>query len=254
MLKSLSRLVALTTTAAAALTVAPALAESPSQNFTGLYIGGSAGYAWTNVQATDVQQPYSGYFTNYPGDKFSTSTDGGIFGGHVGYQHQFRNWVAGIEFSASGTDLTKIVTSPFYPSTDSVRFQVQDIIAVTGRLGYTRDRTMFYVKGGYAGGNVRFTATTAPGDDVTPGVFDKKAWQNGWTIGAGVDHAIFKDVLVGVDYTYTDLGTATHSGSTTYYGYDSPTYEKYRTKADIHAVTARITFLLTRPSEVVPLK
>ena len=32
-------------------------------------------------------------------------------------------------------------------------------------------------------------------------------WHNGWTVGAGVEHAVTKNVIVGFEYNYIDLGS-----------------------------------------------
>ncbi len=32
-------------------------------------------------------------------------------------------------------------------------------------------------------------------------------WHHGWTAGVGVEHAVTKNVIVGFEYNYTDLGS-----------------------------------------------
>src|SRR5262245_31065763 len=61
-------------------------------NWSGLYVGVNAGYGWAD---TDWRGPATFFGVN----TFSTDPRGGLVGGHIGYQHQWGNIVAGVEAS-----------------------------------------------------------------------------------------------------------------------------------------------------------
>lgn len=75
---------------------------------------------------------------------------------------------------------------------------------VRGRLGYAMDRALLYVAGGVAFGNVEtnylFPVVAAPGYSTT---FSR----TGWTIGGGLEYAIWDNWIGRVEYRYTDLGS-----------------------------------------------
>jgi outer membrane immunogenic protein len=106
--------------------------------------------------------------------------------------------------------------SPFFPVTDRSTAEVNLLTTVTGRLGYAFDRTLLYAKGGYAGGDVESRVTDiltnvggVCGTAVT-GIHchaGDSTWHNGWMVGAGIEHAISRNVTIGLEYNYIDLGS-----------------------------------------------
>ena len=81
------------------------LPPPPVFTWTGIYIGGQVGYAWSsgNFKFFGVD-PISGIAFSASGDP---NPNGVIGGGHVGYQYQINQWVLGIEGSVDGTSLSK---------------------------------------------------------------------------------------------------------------------------------------------------
>jgi outer membrane immunogenic protein len=76
--------------------VAPA--NAPLPNWTGFYVGGNVGGAWSKTDWT--------FFNGGNSEAFSHNASSWIAGGQIGYRHQFGpNWVLGVEASWSGTDL-----------------------------------------------------------------------------------------------------------------------------------------------------
>jgi outer membrane immunogenic protein len=73
---------------------------------------------------------------------------------------------------------------------------------------------LFYATGGLAYGNVTdySRALYAPGPATTyRGSSDK--WHVGWTLGAGIEHAVTNNWTVKAEYLYYDLGRHTVVGS-----------------------------------------
>jgi outer membrane immunogenic protein len=206
-----------------------------SYNWSGLYAGASLGGAWSTSEATDVLEPFGGHFTNGLGDTFHFGSGGVAGGGQLGYQFQFGHWVLGAEVAGTWTDLIDNHDSTYLGS-DRVEMRISPILTATARLGYAWDRWLGYVKGGYAGADVDFRAF----DDVNGvGLLNTNHWVDGYTVGAGLEYALFEGVRIGVDYSYVDLQSYELSTRTNIGG-----SEHFETPAEVHAVTARLNFQL----------
>src|SRR5215210_8401317 len=73
---------------------------APYYNWSGYYIGFNIGGQWSEVERTFPSFPTaSGGFNS--GSPFSTDSNDGIFGTHIGLQYQFGYWVLGIEAAVS---------------------------------------------------------------------------------------------------------------------------------------------------------
>jgi outer membrane immunogenic protein len=85
---------------------------------------------------------------------------------------------------------------------------IKSLASVTGRVGYTWDRFLGYVKGGGAWERDEYSTTL-----ITTGTTFSTASETrtGWTIGVGGEYA-FTDWLTGfVEYDYYDFGTQTNA-------------------------------------------
>lgn len=231
--------------AAALSQIQPSAAQS--YNWAGLYFGAHIGGAWSSSEATDVLAPGGGSFTNALGDSFSFDTSGAAGGGQLGYQFQFGRWVLGAEVAGTWADLHDHRVSSFFPATDRVEMRINPILTTTVRLGYTWERWLAYIKGGYAGANAEFRAFNGVTD---VGLTNNDHWVGGYTVGAGLEYALYEGVRIGLDYSYIDLQSETLIAATTL-----GTPERFDTPAEIHAVTARINFQLSHPApRYEPLK
>lgn len=223
-------------------TKARAPVVNPIYDWTGFYIGGHVGGAWSKGNATDFTQPLGGFFT----DLVPAGTEGfdfrksGIVGGvQGGAQMQWQRFVLGFEASYTATDLKQTITSPYFPATDTQTFNVENLVTVVGRAGYAFDRLMIYAKGGYAGGDVSFRAR----DDGALVTYQRKLWQNGYAVGAGVEYAVFDSMILGLDYTHIKLNDSTSTGSNVFdNGALGANPETYRTDASIDMVTAELSY------------
>jgi outer membrane immunogenic protein len=224
----------------------PQDAVAQSYNWTGLYFGAHLGGAWSDATATDVLPPLGGYFTP-TGNSFSFEMSGVAGGGQLGYQHQFGNWVLGAEVAGTWADLRETQTSPYFPASDTVSLRINPILTATARLGYAWDRWLIYVKGGYAGADVELNAHDRVAD---VGLRQNDHWVSGYTVGAGLEYALFEGVRIGIDYSYIDLQSETLVASNTLGG-----DERFATEGEIHSVTARLNFQLSRAAPAYePLK
>jgi outer membrane immunogenic protein len=173
---------------------APPIAPPPVFSWTGLYLGIEGGGGWGSVNYLDnsaVGIP--------PGAAISQSPSGGIFGGVLGFRYQTGQFVFGIEGTGAWADLTSTFV-PVAGKTDS--FKVRSLYTATGQVGWAFDRALLYVKGGWAGTSVD-TSITVP----AAGAFaTQRQTDNGWTLGVGLDYAVWQNLVLGVEYDHFDLG------------------------------------------------
>lgn len=171
--------------------------------------GGQAGFGWGDAGYVFPYGygggPFGNDFNEDAGDAFSHRMSGGLVGGHVGYNQQFGNFVAGIEASIALANIGKSdVASPFYAS-NFFTTEVEWYAALTPRLGFAHDNWHFYGKGGLAYGQVysRLHGYRDPELVYLSETFRKV----GWTAGAGVDYALTDNIILGLGYEYVDLGS-----------------------------------------------
>lgn len=165
-------------------------------DWSGFYIGGKVGGIWSDIGWTEN----FGEFDAPGGAKFTPSSfAGGVFGGG---NIQMGNWIFSLEAAFQGMSLNQS-TSPVVP-TDTFKTEIEWLLFVEPRLGYTFDKTMVFVKGGWVGGNAKLSASglTTAGALAS---FTDTEFVDGWTIGGGIEYALWPSVIVGVDYNYIDL-------------------------------------------------
>ncbi len=141
----------------------PGTPMTDGQNVTdwsGLYVGGKLGGAWSDI---NWSENFAEFGTPGAGASFSpSSVNGGIFGGA---NLQMGQWIFGLEVSFLGMGLSESAVSAAVP-TDTFSTEIDWLLMVEPRIGFTWDRTMVFVKGGWAGGDATLSAT---GAGSTPG-------------------------------------------------------------------------------------
>jgi outer membrane immunogenic protein len=202
-------LLALATTAQAAdlgarvYNKAPPMAPvAPVYNWTGFYIGGHIGGAWTS----DDNFGFAGGFGN------NNSSNSGFLGGvQVGGDYQFApNWVIGIEGQWSWTDLSRngavgVIVPPATVPGFVANDKIDGIGSVTGRIGYTWGPGLLYFKGGWAWADRNFTVATFPGG--LPVAFTgNNGNDNGYTLGGGLEWMFSPNWSGKIEYQFYNFG------------------------------------------------
>jgi outer membrane immunogenic protein len=235
----------LTTTATVALASAALAADLPARRappapfvavpvftWTGFYIGGNAGYAISdNNRVVTTGQAPANVVTVSTGARpglVQLEQDGFAGGGQIGYNVQFGGFVAGIEADIAYTDLQRttnvVTTAPaVVGGAAATRNNVfrQDLTflgTVRGRLGYAWDRLLVYGTGGFAYGDVDYSANffgPLPGN-VLQFTGRRTGIETGWAAGGGVEYAIpnwnwfgSSAVTLKAEALYYDLGRRT---------------------------------------------
>jgi outer membrane immunogenic protein len=177
-------------------------------NWSGIYVGGHLGRAWGDVDFPAIAEI----------EGTSQEVEGSLAGGHLGFNHQFGRWVGGVEVSLSGGDVEG--STSVSGSFDDISFrgkgktEIDSLFLATVRFGYAWNRSLAYVKGGYASADVKLRAA-AEVDDVGDVAFSSSERQAGFTLGGGFEYAFTNRVIVGLEYNRVELSNATHVGFAT---------------------------------------
>jgi outer membrane immunogenic protein len=183
---------------------APVYKEPPAAyNWTGLYVGGNIGAAWSGLSDPN--------FSDTIGSTFSGATNLQFMsGGQVGVNYQFSNGIvigaeAMFDWLPSNQNLPITAVDP--TGTVSANIAAGDarwLTTATGRLGYAWDRVLFYAKGGGA-----WVATNSPTIAVGgpaasfAGVSNTNSF--GYTAGFGLEWAFWNNWSLRAEYDYIGL-------------------------------------------------
>lgn len=223
---------------------APPRAAAPDFSWSGWYIGGNAGYGWARSQEQEGLPFGAGYYLPLPTQPCSFlapskdcthSLHGFVGGGQAGYNWQSGAWVYGVEASFSGAHIAGTETINYGAGPNTFSTKIESLFLATGRVGYALDRKLFYVKAGYAGSRVGFTATGIPGSDIA----SVSAWHSGWTAGTGIEYAVTRNWIAGVEYDFSDLGQKTKSAVNRPSGIISPIQVNV---PQLHTLVARLSY------------
>ncbi len=141
----------------------PAFALVGATSWNGAYVGAAIGYGWLS----DIDYAFA--------PPLRSSGRDVIFGGHVGYLHQFDGYVVGAEADIMRLDI----------NFEGFPIDAENSYAIKARVGATLDR---FLLTGHAGA---VYATTNIG---------LKDW--GWVIGAGVDYLVTDNLVAGVSFDH----------------------------------------------------
>ena len=179
--------------AARPYTKAPAYA-APIYNWTGFYIGGHIGGAFSGNN-------------NFNGLATGNNGNGRFLGGlQGGADYQFApNWVLGAEaeYSWLGSSNNSVIF-PGTPAPYTYTNNQRGIGSVTGRVGYTWGPGLLYVKGGYAFSDNSESLTQNGG--AVPFAFNG-GHSNGYTVGAGLEYMFAQNWSAKIEYQYYDFGS-----------------------------------------------
>jgi outer membrane immunogenic protein len=161
-------------------------------NWTGFYAGVNAGYAFGRESSTLTGLGVAG--------TGSVDYDGLFGGGQIGYNIQYGMWVWGIEADIQGSSIggrQNAIAAGLGAA--AVSNKMDAFGTIRGRLGFAYDRFLPYVTGGFAVGRNTLTVGGA--------ALEETATHTGWTVGAGIEHALRDGWTVKAEYLHVDLGS-----------------------------------------------
>jgi outer membrane immunogenic protein len=182
----------------------PAPYVAPIYDWTGFYIGGNGGWGESHscVDFLDV--------TGVAVAQGCRERSGGLVGGQFGYRWQSGQWVFGLEAQGDWADLSNTRLSLIDGL--SIRTKTSGIGLFTGQIGYAWNASLFYVKGGAAVTDNRFSVL----DTFTGFEFAAaSATRWGGTVGVGWEYGFAPNWSFGIEYDHLFMGDANNSFTTT---------------------------------------
>jgi outer membrane immunogenic protein len=187
----------------------PVLREStvipvPTYSWSGFYIGVHGGWGFGNVDFSRTQFDIGGH-----------TMDGGLFGGHIGYNWQIGySWLVGLEASGTWSGVKKTVFGPAFPDIlnsqgDQWTTEVKWLATVTPRLGMVVSNWMWYLKGGVAFARIDDRFESA---DFAQSL-DTSVTKVGWTVGFGGELLLGGNWVFGVEGNLYALGSLSVNNS-----------------------------------------
>jgi len=193
-------------------------------DWSGFYIGGVIGGQWSRVE-TSAFDPTFGLFgvpgglLGAPGARtFDTNSFiGGVEGGD---RYQFGKLVVGWEADVVWGDRSGTVTTtccngfnglvPANALVTTISANERWTATATSTVGIAHDRWLIYGKAGVAWTHNDFTVNStllgAPFFSGTGGNADNNS-RVGWTVGTGIEWAIWNNWSIKAEYDYLDFGT-----------------------------------------------
>jgi outer membrane immunogenic protein len=192
-------------------------------DWSGFYLGGVIGGGWTRTDSSVPGLGVIGTLLNVP--VVQTTDSSGFIGGiEGGDRYQFGKLVVGWEADMTWGNMNDTSTTTFSPNnipagvfslSRSISADTKWVGTATSTLGIAHDRWLVYGKAGVAWAKTDYTSnwtgnivgngfSAFSGTGSTSG-----SSQIGWTVGTGVEWAIWNNWSVKVEYDYLDFGNKT---------------------------------------------
>ena len=207
--------------------VAPAPVPECDFTWTGFYLGANFGYGWGDADTDFEPLPDAATFVFLNPTTLHPDPDGWIGGGQIGFNWQWGKWlVLGAEADFQGSDIEGSDREETFDGFSAVptnpnRFleaheRMQWFGTARGRLGIAPwCRMLIYGTGGFAFGNIDYSAQTNFGNTFFHGAaypVDFTETQTGWCAGGGIEYAISRHWTVRAEYLHYDLGDEDRAG------------------------------------------
>ncbi len=206
----------------------------PIYNWSGLYIGGHAGYGWGDADWRLVSA--TGAVPDRSTTNVSHKPKGAVGGVQIGLNQQLGQWVYGVELSWSAAGIKGTSISTVGAADDNFKTKIDSIFLASGRFGYAWDRTLLYAKGGYANAEIKTSTTDTVGASQGSASVNKR--HGGYVLGVGLEYAWIPNWTVGVEYDYISLNKKTHTQ--VFNGAGGTTVDSVDAK--VHEVLARLNY------------
>ena len=184
-------------------TKAPPLA-APAYSWTGCYIGGNGGVASVSISQRNT-------VPEFETDATKGRDLGGTAGAQIGCNYQYSSsFVIGVEGDINFVDVGRRKRFDLDSSNEDISgshtTRLHWLATLRGRLGFVADRTLFFVTGGLAIGEVKTKVNAV--EEETSEIYQasNSSTRTGWTAGFGVEHAFTNKISLKAEYLHFDLG------------------------------------------------
>jgi outer membrane immunogenic protein len=168
---------------------APAFIPPPLFTWTGFYVGLNGGGAWGSMRGAS--------------NGLLADPNGGMIGGTVGYNYQISQFVVGYEGDVDlvgGNWLSGKHTNAA-GAISTVRVD-DGLVTERLRVGYSFDRALVFLTGGYAGADVDAAVV-----DPIRGALASENWSNGYVLGGGLEYAFTNNISAKAEYLFAGFGS-----------------------------------------------
>jgi outer membrane immunogenic protein len=188
----------------------------------GLYVGGHIGAGWNDTFGSD---------TSFIG------------GGQVGFNVRAGSALLGLEAQWTGSaddgHDSRLLEFPG-GGIGTFESELDWVATLTARVGFVRDRSVLYVKGGAAWAHNSFHGSTTLQPEVA---FDDSETRSGWAIGGGYEFAFRNAWSARLEYMFMDFGSHTVTLNTPAGSLAVPDVDQ-----QIHALTLSINYRFDWPT------
>jgi outer membrane immunogenic protein len=226
----------------------------PVWTWAGAYFGAHAGggFGRTDAWTSDFNCAV-GNLCDTPGNQ---RLGGWVVGGQAGARWQWGALVLGIEGTLAAADIRGNDPSTCTPGVNTCigipggfdvhhDTRLSTLYTATAQVGWAFNRTLWYVKGGYAGGEVRRKSVDdAPPAAIISGGETRQA--TGWTVGTGIEYLVLQNLSLGVEYDYFRLRGSAFSNviARTVGGAAAFPTNASDVRLDVHQIVARANYRL----------
>jgi outer membrane immunogenic protein len=209
---------------AADMEVRAAPPPPPPPSWTGFYIGVNGGWGWSSFDTAFVPDPNGEFIAvgDLAGSRtFNTPTDGGVFGGQIGYNWQTGNWVLGVEgdfdaasISSTQNSIGNSPNSPALPVTNvvSATQKIDWLASTRARIGALWGPGLLYFTGGGAWEGVKSDLVVSIfGDTATSNV---SSTRSGFVVGGGYEWRLAQHWTARGEYLFYDFAATNTSNLT----------------------------------------
>jgi outer membrane immunogenic protein len=198
----------------------------PLPNWTGVYVGGHAGYSWGRWDGALTHDAGLGPVAEiFDPDERTIGANGWLGGGQIGFNYQRGILVFGFEADSSWTHLDGQKTfSTIDQGNDGLRDftwkienQLDWFATVRGRAGIVAHNFLFYGTGGVAFGHTKgsevvtgFEGQGFPATGQVTAVGSTSENHIGWSAGGGIEWLVSPRLSIRAEYLYLDLGSASY--------------------------------------------
>jgi outer membrane immunogenic protein len=222
-------------------TKAPAIV-SPAYDWSGFYIGVDGGGGWNRNCWSNTS--FFGTPVSPSASEGCSTASGGTVGGQVGYRWQVAPWVFGVEAQGNWADFTGSNTSNQVFPTITNQTKTDAFGMFTGQVGYAFNNTLFYLKGGAAVTDNKYSSwSQVTGNELSTG--NDTRW--GGAVGVGFEYGFAPSWSVGLEYDHLFMGTDNVAFTGVAPGNLGVNTRNEDINGDIDLVTARLNYRFGGP-------